>query len=312
MSGRDWKAKFHDLLPDAVQLDEPLASKVSFRIGGPADAFVKVRNLNALGRVLRFAHEEGVEVLVLGTGANVLIGDLGVRGIVVRLAGELAEIHVGRLSDGRGDIEIGAGALNATVVALLLNLGFVGLEFLATIPGTIGGALVMNAGAHGHEMKDFVVSVELVTSDGTRCVRDADTCGFGYRTSGFGAHDVIASCRLRMSAGDPDAARTALQAMRARRKATQPSMGFNAGSIFKNPPGDFAGRLIEAAGLKGRRQGGAEISPQHANFIVNTGEATAIDVLLLAEEAQRAVKAQFGIALDWEVRRLGSFAARAV
>ncbi|MBK8013403.1 MAG: UDP-N-acetylmuramate dehydrogenase [Deltaproteobacteria bacterium] len=311
MSGPEWKEKLRGLLPNAVQLDEPLAPKVSFRIGGPADAFVKVRNIEMLGQVLRFAQVEGVDVLMLGTGANVLIGDLGVRGIVLRLAGELAEIHVGRLSDGTGDIEVGAGALNATVVSLLLNLGFVGLEFLATIPGTIGGALVMNAGAHGREIKDHVVSVELVTPEGSRHVREADACRFGYRTSGFGSRDVIASCRLRMPVGDKDAARASLTAMRARRKETQPMRGFNAGSIFKNPPGDYAGRLIEAAGFKGRRRGGAEISPLHANFIVNTGEATASDVVTLAEEARHAVNVQFGIDLEWEVRRLGSFTEQA-
>jgi UDP-N-acetylmuramate dehydrogenase len=210
------------------------------------------------------------------------------------------------------EIEAGAGALNAPLVALALNLGVVGLEFLATIPGTLGGALVMNAGAHGGEIRSFVRTVTLINSKLEVEARAGSDCGFEYRKSGFRPGEIITSALLVAAVssketlkGEVERARARLAEMRKARKSSQPSEHPNAGSIFKNPPGDYAGRLIEACGLKGRRIGGALISEMHANFIVNAGVATAADVIALAREAQRAVKERFGIHLEWEVRRLG-------
>lgn len=304
----DWRRRLVEALGESVTLDAPLAPRVAFRIGGPADAFVRALTAEALAMTLAIAKHAGVSVTVLGTGSNVLVSDLGIRGVTVRLAGELADVHIAPAEEGEpGSIEAGAGALNAPLVALALKVGLVGIEFLGTIPGTFGGALIMNAGAHGGEIAGFVEAVTLVNARHAVESRAGEACGFGYRTSGFAAGEIITSARLRVPAGDPGPARDHLAQMRSARRITQPGDLPNAGSIFKNPPGDYAGRLIEACGLKGRAIGGARISELHANFIVNAGSATAGDVTRLAEEAQGAVRARFGIELEWEVRRLGEW-----
>lgn len=299
---------------DRVDFDAPLAPRVAFRIGGPADALVRPTSAEMLRDTLEVARAFALPVTVLGTGSNVLVADAGIRGIVLRLAGELADVHVGPGEDGRASIEVGAGALNAQLVALALNLDLVGIEFLGTIPGTFGGALIMNAGAHGGEIGPYVVEVKLIDASGAIVARPAADCGFAYRTSAFAPGEVLVSARLSVGSGDAKAARAHLRSMRERRRATQPLDWPNAGSLFKNPPGDFAGRLIEACGLKGHAIGGARISTLHANFVVNEGGATAADVVAVASAAQQAVEARFGVRLEWEVRRLGDWtpaAARA-
>lgn len=291
-------------LGDQVLFDEPLAPKVAFRIGGPADALVRPRTTEALRSTLILARDLSLPITVLGTGSNVLISDRGIRGIVLRLSGELADVHADRSS---GELEAGAGALNAPLVALALSMDLAGIEFLATIPGTFGGALIMNAGAHGGEIGPFVRSVTLIDRSLSIVTRTGDQCGFAYRTSGFQPGEVLTGALLAVPKGDATKAREHLAEMRKRRKATQPHDQPNAGSIFKNPSGDYAGRLIEACGLKGRALGGAEISPLHANFIVNRGGASAADVVALAAVAERAVLERFGVTLEWEVKRLGDW-----
>lgn len=305
-SGAAWRGALSSRLGDSVSFDEPLAGRVAYRIGGPADAYVRVLDAEALSAVLRIASEHQVPVTVLGTGSNVLISDLGIRGIVLRLAGELADIHLGPASeDGFASAEVGAGALNAQLVSLALNLGLVGVEFLGTIPGTFGGALIMNAGAHGGEIGPFVQEVRLIDHSFSVVRRAGSECGFAYRTSAFLPGEILTGATLRLGSGDAASARAHLRELRDRRKKTQPIGLPNAGSIFKNPPGDYAGRLIEACGLKGRRSGGACISELHANFIVNEGGARAADVIALSRIAQDAVFERFGVRLEWEVRRLG-------
>jgi UDP-N-acetylmuramate dehydrogenase len=291
-------------LQDQVLFDEPLAPKVAFRIGGPADALVRPRTDEALQAALKIARDHAVPLTVLGTGSNVLISDRGIRGIVLRLSGELADVHVDAAS---GELEAGAGALNAPLVALAFSVDRTGIEFLATIPGTFGGALIMNAGAHGGEIGPFVRSVTLIDRALNIVTRPGDQCGFAYRTSGFLPGEILTRATLLVPKGDATKAREHLADMRKRRKATQPLDRPNAGSIFKNPPGDYAGRLIEACALKGLRVGGAEISPLHANFIVNSGGASANDVVALAAEAQKRVKDRFDVELEWEVKRLGEW-----
>jgi UDP-N-acetylmuramate dehydrogenase len=293
---------FVEKLGDQVTFDEPLAPKVAFRIGGPADIFVRPRTKEALQTTLQLSRHTGLPITVLGTGSNVLVSDHGIRGITVRLAGELADVHVDAST---GELEAGAGALNAPLVSLALSVDLVGLEFLGTIPGTFGGALIMNAGAHGGEIAPYVRSVTLIDPGLQITTRPKDQCGFAYRTSGFLPGEVLTGATLVIPKGDATSAKTHLAEMRRKRKATQPHDHPNAGSIFKNPPGDYAGRLIEACSLKGKRIGGAEISPLHANFIVNMGGATASEVVALAEEAARAVRDRFGVELEWEVKRLG-------
>jgi UDP-N-acetylmuramate dehydrogenase len=302
-----WRDRVVSAIGDMARIDEPLAGRVAFRIGGQADVYARILTIEALRDVLRIAADFGVPVTLLGTGSNVLVSDRGVRGIVVRLGGELADIHLSPREGGGGDAEVGAGALNAQLVALALNLGLVGIEFLATVPGTFGGALIMNAGAHGGEIAPFVREVRLIDRRFEIVRRPGAECGFAYRTSGFASGEILTSATIAIPSGDAAAAREHLKEMRERRRKTQPLDKPNAGSIFKNPPGDYAGRLIEACGLKGRRIGGAAISELHANFIVNEGGAKAADVVALARIAQETVGGRFGVRLEWEVRRIGEW-----
>jgi UDP-N-acetylmuramate dehydrogenase len=313
-SGRDdasprWREALISALPERTTIDAPLGPRVAFRIGGPADALVKPHTTEELKTALTIARDLGAPVTVLGTGSNVLVGDGGVRGIVLRLAGELADTHVGFSDDQLAHLEVGAGALNAPLVALLLNLGLVDLEFLATIPGTFGGALIMNAGAHGGEIGPAIREVTLLDAQLAIVVRAGADCGFAYRTSAFGPGEILTKAILEVRRGDAIKARAHLDEMRKKRKASQPLDLPNAGSIFKNPPGDHAGRLIEAAGLKGRTIGRAQISELHANFIVNLGGARAADVVALADLAAQSVEERFGVRLEWEVKRIGEHVA---
>ncbi len=307
MSG--WKDRLRLEVGARVAFDEPLAPKVSFRIGGPAEAYVRPENAAELVSALRIAREHEVPVTVLGSGSNVLISDAGIAGLVVRLSGELAQVTTPSPPEPER-IYVGAGALNSRAVSQMLQDGLAGAEFLATIPGTFGGALIMNAGAHGGEIGPFVETVELLNGDLELERRPGPSCGFVYRGSGFLRDEFILGAWLRVPRGDVESARKHLREMRLARRRTQPIGQPNAGSIFKNPPGEYAGRLIEACGLKGRRVGDAEISSLHANFIVNLGHATAAEVSELAAMVQSEVSGRFGLELQWEVKRIGRGFAR--
>ena len=234
------------------------------------------------------------------------MSDKGIRGLTVKLKGELQDVHIVKTEEG-AEVDVGAGAKNASLVAMVLGAGCVGIEFLGTIPGTFGGALIMNAGAHGGEIKSFVRYVDVLDAGLSFQQKDAAECGFQYRSSAFAASDCLLSARLKLQCGDAKAAKESLAKMRAHRKTTQPTAIPNAGSIFKNPEGDYAGRLIEACDLKGMRLGGAEVSPLHANFIVNVDGATANDVVRLADQVCDVVLKQHGVALQWEVKRIGEW-----
>lgn len=303
----DWRAQLVDALGQKVQLDAPLANKVAFKIGGPADAFVKPQTAEELALILEIAHRAQQPITILGTGSNVLVSDKGIRGITVRLSGSLTEIVILEEGSDYGVLRVGSGALNPPVVNAALDNGLTGIEFLATIPGTFGGALIMNAGAHGGEIGPFVEDVSVIIPGEGEVTRMGVDCGFSYRNSSFSRTEIITASTLRIPKGDVEKARLHLKEMRNARRATQPIREPNAGSIFKNPHGDYAGRLIEACGLKGVRQGGACISPKHANFIVNENSATADDVSELAEVARRAVRAKFSVDLHWEVKRIGEW-----
>jgi len=303
----DWRGALERALDDKVLFDTPMAKRVAFRIGGTADALVRPHTSKELADCLGIARKFDLPVTILGTGSNVLVSDRGIRGITVRLSGELCDVEILDQDNEFGRLSVGAGALNPPVVTKALEHQFVGIEFLATIPGTFGGALIMNAGAHGGEIGPYVQSVELVGQDLEVLTRKGPACGFEYRQSGFSRSEVITKACLRIPLGDAAEAKLHLQEMRAHRKKTQPIKEPNAGSIFKNPPGDYAGRLIEACGFKGKRVGGALISPKHANFIVNENEATATDVVALAKLIQQEVLSRFEISLEWEVKRIGDW-----
>lgn len=285
---------------------EPLARHTSIRIGGPADLFCEVQTADALAAGLRFAAAEGFPVFILGGGTNVVVSDRGVRGLTLKLGRGFAGAEW--LRDG-GEVKVRAGgAANLKRLVLeSIERGLAGLEFAEGIPGTVGGGLLMNAGAFGGELADVVEAVEAVAGDGEQVRLGREALDFGYRRLVLPAGLVVTAVEMRLEGGEPaEIARRAAEA-KARRGLRQPLGLPNAGSIFKNPPGDFAGRLVELVGLRGRRVGGAQISPRHANFIVNLGEARAADVRALMDEARDAVWRSRGVWLEPEVKLIGDW-----
>lgn len=289
------------ILDGRVAFDEPMAHHTSLRVGGPADALARIASREELARVLGWARARGIAVHVLGSGFNTLVRDGGVRGLVLRLAGLRA---LAREEDGALRAE--AGASHTSVARFCVENGLAGLEFAAGIPGTVGGWVRMNAGIGTREMKDVVDEVELFDPASARLEeRSREALAFRYRGVDLPDGAVIVSARFRTRPGDPARIDAEQRELLARRRATQPVDRPSCGSVFVNPPGDHAGRLIEDAGLKGARQGGAEISTTHANFIVTSAGATAADVLALIARARGEVVRRFGVPLETEVHILG-------
>jgi len=288
-----------------VKAGEPLAPLTSVRVGGPAEALVRPRSPDALVALLRLARQEGAPVSLLGGGANTLVGDGGVRGITVRLPGDLfpEEAQVGA-EEGR--LTLGAGAAIVRLINQMRANGLVGAEFLAGNPGTLGGAVVMNAGTKTGECFRVVEAVEVATAEGVGWLTKAQI-PHAYRHSELPPGGVVTRVRFRLPKGDLVASKQAMETDLAYRKRTQPLSQPNFGSVFTNPPGDFAGRLIEKVGLKGHTLGRAQVSTLHANWIVNLGGATARDVLGLITLMQERVRAETGVELKPEVKRVGEF-----
>lgn len=297
----DWRDAVAGALRGEAQRDAPLATRTSIRVGGPADLLVRPADVDDVVACLRAARDAGVAVHVLGGGANTLVADRGVRGVVLRLAPELGGESIEAPS-----LVLPAGTPTAAVVRRAHALGLVGAEFLRGIPGTLGGALAMNAGTRAGEMADVVTHVEIATAEGVREI-PAKELGFAYRTCCLPEGAVVLRVGLFLRAGDVAAAAAAMDAEWEQRAASQPLELPSFGSTFRNPPGDFAGRLLQEAGLKGRRIGGAEVSTRHANFVVNVGGATAADVLTLVRLMRDTVRERFGVTLETEVRLVGDF-----
>lgn len=289
-----------------VKMAEPLARYTSMKIGGPADYFLEVEDDNALAGVLKALHRRDVEFCLLGNGSNVLISDRGVRGAVIRLAGEFKRAlwHAGKDAVG---VVVGAAYPVTQLVREAARKGYTGVEFAEGIPGTVGGALFMNAGAYGSEFEKVVDEMDAMSARGEtqRLARAQMT--FSYRDSHLPPGTVVMRVRMRLGTGEAAGVDAKLRELIGRRKSSQPSGYPNSGSMFRNPPGDFAGRLIEAAGFKGKRIGQAQISQRHANFIVNLGGARAADVRQLMEQARAEVGRRFGVELAAEVKFLGEW-----
>ena len=284
----------------AVLPDEPLSRHTTWRIGGPARWFCLVRNEAGLSRVLAEATSSGAPLALLGMGSNVLAADEGFPGFVVRLSGEFLEVAV------RGEIvEAGGGAALGGVCAAAARASLSGLEAISGIPSSIGGAVRINAGAYGGEIFDVLESVRLLARTGAARTAAASEIPHGYRwTRLCETGEIVASARMRLSPAPREAIAENTRRVADKRRGALPSEP-NAGSVFKNPPDDHAGRLIEACGLKGARSGGAEVSERHANVIVNRGDAKAADVLSLMEQMRDSVRSRFGITLFPEVEMLG-------
>jgi len=286
---------------------EPLARHTSFRIGGPADVLAIPDTPEELAHVLRVAADAGARVVLLGGGSNILVGDGGMRGVVVKLGRGFRRVDW-MPSDGGASMRAGAAVQLGRLARDAVARGLAGLEYAEGIPGTVGGALFMNAGAYGGEVAETVEAVEgLDGRTGEPRAIDGGTLGFRYRRAELPHAFVVTAVRFRLRRDADGDAATRLDAVRARRVASQPQGRANAGSVFKNPPGDHAGRLIEAAGLKGMRAGRARISEQHANVIVNEGGARAADVKALMDLAQRVVWERNGVWLEPEVQLVGSW-----
>ncbi len=285
-----------------IRFDRPMRLHTTFRVGGDAAAFYRARSLPGLRRMLAFLAAEGIPYLVVGKGSNLLVLDGGYEGVVIRLGGELASLQ-GNAEAGR--ISAGAGAAIKALLRFCAGQGISGLEFLAGIPGTVGGAVAMNAGAVGRETQDVLESLDMVEPGGGLASASREELDFGYRRCSLPAGAVVTRVLLRVERGEPGRVRRHMEDLVERRRRTQPQRTASAGSIFKNPPGEFAGRLVEQAGLKGRRIGGAEISTVHANFIVNTGGATAADIVGLMELVRDEVDRRSGVRLEPEIRIVG-------
>ncbi len=287
-----------------VLLDEPMMNHTTFRIGGPADYFVTPDSDHALGECIRICREAGLPWHLIGNGSNLLVGDKGVRGVVLQNAKNMNKV----IAEGN-TIHVQAGARLYAVAKCALNEGLTGLEFAAGIPGTLGGAIVMNAGAYGGEMKDVTVSVRVLDTDGTVQMIPAADMQFGYRTSIVSKQNlVVVGANLHLERGDAAAIAARMEELKQQRISKQPLDKPSAGSTFKRPEGYFAGKLIQDAGLAGKKIGGAMVSAKHCGFVVNDGDATARDVTDLIEFVQEEVRKRFDVELEPEVKMLGEFA----
>lgn len=295
-------ARLRDELPDTTLLpNELLSQHASFRIGGPADLLALPRSVEDLRRLVAVARELELPLTVIGNGSNLLIRDGGLRGVVLKIAENMAHIE---FSGTRGRAQSGAPLARVSRHAPLHALG--GLEFAVGIPGTIGGGVMMNAGAYGGEMKDVVTRVTVVDEFGEVRVLEAEELQFRYRSSLLQTQPwIVAEIEMELTPREAERSLVQMAHNQYQRESKQPLAWPSAGSVFKRPPGKFVGPMVEELGLKGYRIGGAQVSPKHAGFIVNAGGATAADVLALIRHVREQVQERFGVWLETEIRIIG-------
>ncbi|MDO4333278.1 MAG: UDP-N-acetylmuramate dehydrogenase [Eubacteriales bacterium] len=295
---------FRTILPeDHILMEEPMERHTTFRVGGPAACFITVDTREQLAKVFSYLQKTGWDFFVVGNGSNLLVSDKGYRGVIVRLGEDFKQIRVNQ-----DRLIAGAGAILAAAAQAAQQEGLTGLEFAAGIPGTLGGAVRMNAGAYGGEMAQIVNSVEVMGMDGEILQLDRETMEFGYRTSAIKNRPyVVLSAEMKLKRGDREDIARLMQELAGKRREKQPLEYPSAGSTFKRPEGYFAGKLIMDAGLRGKSCGGAQISEKHCGFIINKGNATAADVARLIRETVETVQDKFGVTLEPEVIFLGDF-----
>ena len=301
MNHRDLAARLREIFPEERILRDVLLSQyTTFQIGGPADFMVTPANEEQLSQCLALCHQENVPIFVLGRGSNVLVSDAGFRGVVIRIGSDFQNVEFEE-----NMVMAQSGILLSKLSRLLLERELAGFEFASGIPGTLGGAIYMNAGAYGGEMKDLLREVTAMDENGTCRSLSADELELGYRTSLFQSKPwVVVRALLRMESGQRQEIQERIQLLNEQRRSKQPLEQPSAGSVFKRPPGHFAGHLITEAGLKGCRVGDAMVSNKHAGFIVNAGHATSADVVALIRAIQEKVRDQFGVDLVPELRYL--------
>ena len=301
---KEIREKFCELLgKDKVLFEEPMSSHTTFRIGGPAEVFLMPESYEQISSALALCREEGLPYFVLGNGSNLLVSDSGYRGVIIQMDRNMGDIEL------KGtEIRACAGALLSSVAAAARKASLTGFEFAGGIPGTLGGAVVMNAGAYGGEMKDVLREVTVMTKEGDIRVIPSDRLELGYRTSIIKkAGYLVLEAVISLEKGDPQAIQEKTKELASKRTEKQPLDYPSAGSTFKRPEGYFAGKLIMDSGLRGFRVGGAQVSEKHCGFVINTGGATAKDVKELMDHVIRTVKEKYNITLEPEVKFLGEF-----
>ena len=296
--------KLQKLIGEAkVLANEPMASHTTFRIGGPADYFVMPETVEELRDILALCKEEGLPYFILGNGSNLLVGDKGFRGVVIQLYKNFDGLSIEGTK-----VTAKSGAMLIRVAKEAGKAGLTGLEFASGIPGTIGGAMVMNAGAYGGEMKDVVTAVTVLTKDGDIKTLTGSEMNFRYRGSvvedeGY----IVLETVMELKIGNLEEIQARIDELSLQRRTKQPIEYPSAGSTFKRPEGYFAGKLIQDTNLRGYQVGGAQVSEKHCGFVINAGGATAADVMQLMQDVSDKVNAQFGVTLEPEVKRIGEF-----
>ena len=287
---------------DHILEQEPMKKHTTFRVGGPADVLIQP-DTEELKKVIRLCAQQGEPCCVIGNGSNLLIGDKGIRGLVI----EMLSVRDGVAITG-DTIRVGAGMLLSKTAMAAAKAGLSGMEFAAGIPGTIGGAVVMNAGAYGGEMKDILESVTVLDAEGELCQIQAEDLNLGYRRSNIiEKHYIVIEAVLKLKQGEKSEILAKMDTLKQQRREKQPLEYPSAGSTFKRPEGYFAGKLIMDAGLRGYQVGGAMVSEKHCGFVVNAGDATAADICKLMQDVSDTVQEKFGVTLEPEVKMLGEF-----
>lgn len=288
---------------ERVLVDEPMKKHTTFRVGGNADYFVMPQSAEEVKNIVALCKEAQMPYYILGNGSNLLVGDKGYRGVIIQIYKEMNDIRI------EGDRVVAqAGALLSRVGTATLEAELTGFEFAAGIPGTVGGAVVMNAGAYGGEMKDIIASATVLTQDGDIITINKEDLELGYRTSVIAKRGyVVLEAEYQLQKGDKEAIRARMDELKVQRVTKQPLEYPSAGSTFKRPEGYFAGKLIQDAGLRGFRVGGAEVSEKHCGFVINKDQATAADILELMRQVSAKVMQEFGVKLEPEVKTLGEF-----
>ena len=295
--------KLQSLGAEKVFIDEPMSTHTTWKIGGPADVFVTPGSDQELAAILRFVTDEDIPWLIIGNGSNLLVGDKGVRGVVIKLAESFASARWQGLN-----VQAGAGMLLGTIAVEAAERGAAGLEFARGIPGSVGGALRMNAGAYGYSLSDLVTDVTVVDHRGQLLTIPGEELTFDYRESSLSHIDaVVVRVGMALKRGVREEIMERMKEYQRKRSAAQPLEFPSCGSVFRNPADGHAGKLVQAAGLKGMRIGGAQVSPKHGNFIVNLGDATAADARELIRRVQDGVFEYAGIRLEPEVKFVGEF-----
>lgn len=288
---------------DRVLVDEPMRKHTTFRVGGNADYFVMPRTTQEVQQVVALCKNENLPYYILGNGSNLLVGDKGYRGVIIQIYKEMNTITV------EGEcIRAQAGALLSKVGSVALETELTGFEFAAGIPGAVGGAVVMNAGAYGGEMKDILASATILKEDGTILTLQNEELELGYRTSVITKKNyIVLEAEYQLQRGNKVEIRAKMDELKKQRVTKQPLEYASAGSTFKRPEGYFAGKLIQDAGLRGFQVGGAQVSEKHCGFVINKGDATAADIVELMRQVSEKVYQEFGVTLEPEVKRLGEF-----